>query len=205
MYSTLPHFVLGFHGCDEGFGELILSGKERLSPSTNRYDWLGHGIYFWENNPYRAIEYAYQLQKNPERTKGIIKTPFCLGAIVDLGHCLNLLESHSIEIIKQGYDLLCESAKQSNYPIPENRAVKGEPDFLLRYLDCAVIETIHGFNKKNAWREYDSVRAVFTEGNPVYPNSGFKEKNHIQICIRNPNCIKGYFRILSPIDDQPIP
>ncbi|HYE54151.1 MAG TPA: hypothetical protein VD996_04880 [Chitinophagaceae bacterium] len=22
---------------------------------------------------------------------------------------------------------------------------------------------------------------------------GFHEKNHIQLCIRNPNCIKGYF------------
>ena len=30
-------------------------------------------------------------------------------------------------------------------------------------------------------------------GNDLYPNAGFKEKNHIQIAIRNPNCIKGYF------------
>jgi len=25
------------------------------------------------------------------------------------------------------------------------------------------------------------------------PGAGFKEKNHIQICVRNRNCIKGYF------------
>ena len=24
-------------------------------------------------------------------------------------------------------------------------------------------------------------------------NAGFAEKNHIQICVCNPNCIKGYF------------
>lgn len=42
-------------------------------------------------------------------------------------------------------------------------------------------------------RAYDSVRGVFWEGKPLYPNAGFAEKNHIQICVCNPNCIKGYF------------
>jgi hypothetical protein len=27
---------------------------------------------------------------------------------------------------------------------------------------------------------------------------GFREKNHIQICVRNLNCIKGYFTPISP-------
>lgn len=40
---------------------------------------------------------------------------------------------------------------------------------------------------------YDSVRGVFPEGGEVYPGSGFVDKTHIQICIVNPNCIKGYF------------
>ena len=40
---------------------------------------------------------------------------------------------------------------------------------------------------------FDSIRGVFFEGDELYPGAGFKEKDHIQICIRNPNCIKGYF------------
>ena len=40
---------------------------------------------------------------------------------------------------------------------------------------------------------FDSVRGVFWEGKELYKNAGFREKDHIQICIRNPNCIKGYF------------
>ena len=36
-------------------------------------------------------------------------------------------------------------------------------------------------------------RGVFFEGDDLYPNAGFKEKNHIQIAIRNTNCIKGFF------------
>jgi hypothetical protein len=45
-------------------------------------------------------------------------------------------------------------------------------------------------NKESA---YDSVKGVFWEGDELYPNAGFREKDHIQICVRNPNCIKGYF------------
>ena len=54
MYEVLPSFVLGFHGCDRSVGENVLSGKTRLRKSSNDYDWLGNGIYFWENNPQRG-------------------------------------------------------------------------------------------------------------------------------------------------------
>ena len=37
------------------------------------------------------------------------------------------------------------------------------------------------------------MRGVFWEGEDLYENAGFKEKNHIQICVRNSNCIKGFF------------
>ena len=30
MYSSLPAFVLGFHGCDKSVGEKILAGKENI-------------------------------------------------------------------------------------------------------------------------------------------------------------------------------
>ena len=43
------------------------------------------------------------------------------------------------------------------------------------------------------YKRYDSVRGIFLEGNAIYPDSGILEKTHIQICVRNPNCIKGYF------------
>ncbi|HEV9036455.1 MAG TPA: hypothetical protein VGQ51_07545 [Puia sp.] len=40
---------------------------------------------------------------------------------------------------------------------------------------------------------FDSVRGVFVEGRELYPGAGFQDKNHIQICIRNPNCIRSFF------------
>lgn len=52
-------FVLGYHGCDKEVGEQILAGKADFKTNEeNTWDWLGHGIYFWENNPKRAKEWA---------------------------------------------------------------------------------------------------------------------------------------------------
>lgn len=46
---------------------------------------------------------------------------------------------------------------------------------------------------------FDTVRAAFIEGNRLYDNAGFASKNHIQICVREIRCIKGYFR---PLNDS---
>ena len=70
---------------------------------------------------------------------------------------------------------------------------KGGNDRLHRELDCASIESLHTSMKKKRIPEFDSVRGVFWEGEDIYPTAGFKEKNHIQICVRDVNCIKGYF------------
>ena len=51
LYSILPSFALGFHGCDESVADAVLAGNQQLFPSRNKYDWLGEGIYFWENSP----------------------------------------------------------------------------------------------------------------------------------------------------------
>jgi len=50
-------FVLGYHGCTKEVGERLLAG-EPFKPSTHNWEWLGEGIYFWENNPRRALEWA---------------------------------------------------------------------------------------------------------------------------------------------------
>jgi hypothetical protein len=193
MYSKKPNIILGFHGCDQSVRDKIISGKESLRKSNNDYDWLGHGIYFWENNYERALEYAYYIKKYPERCKTKIEIPSVIGAVIDLGYCLDLLDSSYLKVLREGYDLLVEINSKYGIPIPVNKPVETENDLLIRKLDCAVIETIHPFNRGINKREYDSVRGVFFEGKELYPNAGFKEKNHIQICLRNPNCLKSLF------------
>jgi hypothetical protein len=59
--------------------------------------------------------------------------------------------------------------------------------------------------RKKKEKAFDSVRGVFVEGKELYPSAGFREKNHIQLCIRNPNCIKGYFHPQEISLDYPTP
>ncbi len=205
MYSSLPFFVLGFHGCDISVCRTIVNGHDKLHPSANDYDWLGNGIYFWENDPDRALEYAISLQKYPKRTKVKITEPAVLGAIIDVGHCLNLVESGALQLVKAAYDLFKTSEDKAGHPLPVNKPIGQDGDLLLRKLDCAVVEALHAYRRKTDQRPYDSVRGVFWEGQDLYPNAGFKEKNHIQICVRNVNCIKGYFTPLTADSAFPVP
>lgn len=195
MYSKRSGLILGFHGCDKELRDQIVSEQGVvLEHSDNSYDWLGSGIYFWENNHKRALEFATFLSENPPHNKKQkIKTPAVLGAVIDLGYCLDLLDSENLEILNVGYQTLKKSEADYGIKIPKNQPLKENGDLLIRYLDCAVIETIHQYNEDSDKSNFDSVRGVFFEGNELYPNAGFKEKNHIQIALRNPNCIKGYF------------
>ena len=58
IYDKLPNLVLGFHGCNQETYENVIHRHEHLKRSENAYDWLGNGIYFWENSYERAMEWA---------------------------------------------------------------------------------------------------------------------------------------------------
>ncbi|UCS95033.1 hypothetical protein KZP23_08495 [Echinicola marina] len=193
MYSTRTGLVLGFHGCDKSVVDKVLNGHQSLRVSNNKYDWLGNGVYFWENSPSRALEYATHLKNNPGKAVNPIKEPAVIGAVLNLGYCLDLLDYQNLKLLKLGHQILVESYNASGYNIPKNKVIGDLRELLLRELDCAVIETLHKVRKEKKLQQFDSVRGVFWEGEELYPNAGFREKDHIQICIRNPNCIKGYF------------
>ena len=190
LYANRPNLTIGFHGCDQSVVDKVIAGKENLLASTNDYDWLGSGIYFWENNEERALEWAVELSKRPGSS---VKQPAVIGAIIDLGYCFDLTDTAYLKELKKSYDFALEFSRISGIPMPVNKTLGNSTDMLLRKLDCYVIQTTHRINREANKRAYDSVRGVFWEGKPLYPNAGFAEKNHIQICICNPNCIKGYF------------
>jgi hypothetical protein len=78
--------VLGYHGCDKSTAIKVINGHEDQIRSENDYDWLGSGFYFWEDSFARALKWA---KDEAKKGHGKIKTPCVLGAIIDLGNCLN--------------------------------------------------------------------------------------------------------------------
>ena len=167
MYQKLPNLVLGFHGCNKEVFTRVINEGQHLKKSENSYDWLGNGIYFWEQNYQRAIEWAEDRYGDNAAV---------IGAVIDLGYCLNLTDSASVGILRVGYDILKLRCEITEAKLPCNRKSTKSEDVLLRDLDCAVIEQIHDFNRTVNNMMYDSVRGIFIEGAAPYDGSEFREK-----------------------------
>ncbi|MBQ7746490.1 MAG: hypothetical protein IJT92_03455 [Spirochaetia bacterium] len=165
--------IIGYHGCPKDIIEEVIHNRKPLKPSKNDYDWLGNGIYFWENDPERALEWARETCKRKGGEPGVV------GAVINLGNCLDFTSRKALKLLKITYKQLIDRK------LPENEGVfKRRDNYLIKYLK--EIQQKNGIS-------YDSVRSVFIEGEPICPGSTFRDKNHIQIAVINPACIKAYF------------
>jgi hypothetical protein len=208
MYDVKPNLVIGFHGCERAIRDQLLNKPNEIIYSRQPYDWLGHGMYFWENNYTRALQWAGDKMK-----RGAIKVPAVIGAVLHLGYCCDFLDAKYIQRLKEDYMIMKEAYMTTGKEMPENQDLPHDKhkDKILRELDCAVIEFMHSTevpsnsHEKNFMRNkaFDSTRGVFTEGGPAFEGAGLFEKSHIQICIRNPNCILGFFLPRKEIEFMP--
>lgn len=181
-------YILGYHGCDAETAVKIAAGEDELRPSQNPYDWLGHGLYFWEDGYKRALRWA-QEQSQSGDPENRIKTPGVLGAVIDLGNCLDLIQVEYLEIVKDSHDQLLQLFDKSGEKPPKNVG----KDMGRRNLDCAVFEALHQFRNNENKPPFNTVRAFFTEGAALYPDAGIRKLDHIQICVRDQASITGYF------------
>ena len=181
--------TLGYHGCSKETAQKLLSGSSFLI-SDKPYDWLGAGAYFWENDVLRAYQWALERRS---------KSPCVVGAVIDLGNCLDLTTQRGIHAVQKAYQSYFTLQRKSGQHIPENQdAEHARPgDIVLRYLDRAVINHLHESYTRAKIRssEFDTVRAMFPEGKPLYANAGFMEKTHVQIAVRKQNQVLGIFRV----------
>jgi hypothetical protein len=188
LHRLSTSFILGYHGCDANVAKKLIEG-EPFRTSQNDYDWLGPGIYFWEANPQRALSFAREVHKREPKK---LRTPTVVGAVIELGLCLDLASEAGIKQAQTAYKALVEVYRMAGKPLPIN---KGGPDELLRKLDCAVITQLHEIRKREDKPAIETVRGIFIEGSEIYPNAGFKTKTHCQVCVCNPLQIKGVFRV----------
>lgn len=174
-------FVLGYHGCDQSILTDILTGESDIRVSRNDYDWLGNGVYFWEDSYQRAFQWARQSKR--------VAQPAVIGAVINLGHCLNLLDVEHLETVRMAYQTLKQTSVQAGIDMPTNRG----KTFKDRKLDCAVIETLHQMREEENLEPYQTVRGFFVEGEALYEGAGLRNQDHIQLCVRDTACIVGYF------------
>jgi len=177
--DQFARIVLGYHGAKAGdsaaYANSLLMGEVNVANwklSTNDYDWLGDGIYFWEHSFERAQDWA-----GPD---GVV-----IGAVIQLGKCLDLTDRQSTQLLRTTYDELATAYQTRGWSLPRN----GGRDLKLRRLDCLVIN-----NLCTKLKEVDVVRGAFEEGEEAFPGSALKIETHIQIAVRKWTCILGIFR-----------
>ena len=180
--------VLGYHGCRAPVAADLLSGRlsiEDWAPSENAHDWLGHGVYFWEHSPERALEWA----RRKVARDGLGERPGVVGAVIQLGACLDLTDVAATALLGRAYRHMRESYRKAGRPLLANTG--RDRDLKNRQLDCLVINWLH---RESGQARFETVRGIFPEGGPAYPGAKIMKQTHIQIVVRNKRCILGVFR-----------
>ena len=162
--------AIGFHGTSVERAERILG--DGFQPSRNDYDWLGDGAYFFQDSPSRAWEWARERFGSGAAV---------LGAEIDLTDCLDLLDSEWHPVVRRAYDDLLRRLRGMGFPEPrQTRGAHRLDRAVLNEAAAGAAET--GFTVR-------SIRAVFTEGEALYPGSALFSKSHVQVAVRDPSAI----------------
>ena len=98
------------HGCRPDFAEALIRGEVAIAdwqPSPNDWDWLGHGIGFWQSASERARDWS--------RASGVV------GAIIPLGECHDFTDPTC-----PGEEILMLLTEENIEKISESIRVRGE-------------------------------------------------------------------------------
>ena len=178
--SPLQFPIIGYHGTTAESAAKILENGFRLS--HNPYDWLGDGVYFFQDGFERAWEWAHE-----NHTEDVA----VIAAEIQLIDCLDMLDTRWTKVIAEAYNQFLKLYKQAGLDLP--RQTPGA-----HRLDREVINYVVGvlFERGISIR---CVRATFAEGNPVYPDSAFYDRGHVQIAVRD---LEGCITRMWLVDDS---
>jgi len=194
--------VVGYHGTSREVADRLLAPSS-LNPaqshverpafraSTNVGDWLGHGIYFWEQAPSQAWWWADTQAQKGKHTQGAV-----IGALIDLGHCVDLLDPAAgwAGELESGRLRVEATLGAAALPVPRNANNH-------KALDCAVVNDVC-LRQSDHGTPVDSLRALFAPSGGglqrLWERSGLLRFTHVQLCVRNPDCFLAVWDVPRP-------
>lgn len=169
-------WVYGYHGTSMDRATAII--ESGFNPSNNEYDWLGKGIYFWQDAPKRAWQWA---QSTHPDNPAVVKCRLRLDR-----SCLDLLDIGYFPLLKTMYNGFITSYTQQNLAIPQQNPERSKA----HRLDCSFFNyVVKTFNSSSDAR-IASIRSAFVEGDRIFPNSAIYDLTHIQIAILDSGLIE---------------
>lgn len=188
-FADYHRTVVGYHGTRRSTALRVVQGIEGYKASENPDDWLGHGVYFWEYAPKQAWAWAEQrrISQNWDEEVAV------LASMIRLGNCFDLLDPDNVEMLA-GFQREYELLERGTGSRPKENRNKS------KYLDCAVFQFAYTAFEVGG-DPVDTSRAVFVPSNKrLWARSGVHRHAHIQLCVRNPECILGTW-LMKPLQD----
>ena len=174
-----PIELVGYHGTNiESARQILQTG---FTPSRNNYDWLGKGVYFWQDAPYRAWNWAGEYCKKKGGDPAVIRSLVRIrrNEFIDL---LDYSQDPNwTNFIRTAHQCL---QQQTSSRLPPNKRAIG-----YHALDKLVLDTLVEDILKPIDINILAIRACFQEGEEIYPGSAIYNKSHIQIAVRDTGSI----------------
>jgi hypothetical protein len=142
--------------------------------------------------------FAEAAHLNPDKryTAKPIATPAVVGALLQVQNWLDMTTQAGIKEFSLAYQVFAAGRGAEGKAVPMNSpASDTDADVIYRALDNAVFTWLHNAREMRVppLPPFQAVRAAFHQGEKVAPTSGFHANTHIQISLRDNNCVVGWF------------
>lgn len=163
--------AVGFHGTSQAAAASILANG--FNPSRNAYDWLGDGVYFFQDAPMRAREWARDRFGDDAAV---------LRATIDLDGCMDMLDVGWHDLLRGAFDELRTALAELGLALPI------QSDGAHRRDNAAVNLVVQLLRERGT--VIRSVRSSFAEGAALFVGSAFRTRSHVQISVRDLTVIR---------------
>jgi hypothetical protein len=174
-----PIELVGYHGTNiESARQILQTG---FTPSRNSYDWLGKGVYFWQDAPYRAWNWAGEYCKKKGGDPAVIRSLVKIRRDEFMDLLDYSQDPNWANYLRRTHQYL---QQQTSSVLPPNKRAIG-----YHALDRLVLDTLVEDILKPMDINILAVRACFQEGEEIYPGSAIYNKSHIQLAVRDTSSI----------------
>ena len=174
--------VTGYHGTSRATARSVAAGETLLKSKKNEGDWLGEGVYFWQDAPARAWDWA---DRHFPNQAAVVK------AELDLSGCFDLLDLEDFAELLVVHEEFTKQEAARNLVFKQtplkleggrtkirNRGFVNDRDQALLEFGLPILEEVRN-------QPIRSIRAAFVYGRALHPRSHLFNWAHVQICVRS--------------------
>jgi len=179
--------IRAYHATTRERAEIIL--RDGFLSSQNSYDWLGEGIYFFQEAPNFAVHWASE-----DRKEGTIEDLAIVAADIAIAGFIDLLDHEWGAVLRAAYETLDAQGDEEFRAVQAKQKpfVVGSDERLGHWLDRYVIEA-SVTSLADRQKTVTGIRSAFWEGPELYPNSHVMDRQHIQVAVRDPSAIRNHW------------